>query len=278
MTLTDEPKILDNKIKANQAQYDLARKAGKISALSAKDPLEKYEYLTGEDLGYRPSVLEKAKIEYSPLGVSLSKSFKKDNGKKISNRVSDFNYDSKYKFYRFYKQDDEFEEMSLDSQHNKIKEFERILNNFKNLKPLKQETQLKKERIMKNVDELYKKYYNFYKNDFDNDDELSEAKKKKFDYKQFELIDRTDKELMLPNWVEINKKRFNQILSTVTKAKNKGLRINVDGREITLDNKDSLLKDFGNGILNRHEFKNGYNNIVDDIEAIVNKPKITRNQ
>ena len=29
---------------------------------------------------------------------------------------------------------------------------------------------------MKNVDELYKKYYNFYKNDFDNDDELSEAK------------------------------------------------------------------------------------------------------
>ena len=50
---------------------------------------------------------------------------------------------------------------------------------------------------MKNVDELYKKYYNFYKNDFDNDDELSEAKKKPFDYKQFELFDKTDKELTL---------------------------------------------------------------------------------
>ena len=67
----------------------------------------------------------------------------------------------------------------LDSKHNKIKVFKRLLNNFKNLKPKKQETQLKKEQIMKNVDELYEKDYNDYKNDFDNDDELSEAKKKK---------------------------------------------------------------------------------------------------
>ena len=80
--------------------------------------------------------------------------------------------------------------------------------------------------------------------------------KRKFDHKQFELFDKTDKELMLPNWVEISKKRFNEILSTVTKAKNEGLRTNVDGREITLDNTESLLKDLGNGILNRHEFKN----------------------
>ena len=36
MTLTDELKILDNKIKANQAQYELDRKAAKISALSSK--------------------------------------------------------------------------------------------------------------------------------------------------------------------------------------------------------------------------------------------------
>ena len=30
---------------------------------------------------------------------------------------------------------------------------------------------------MKNVDELQEKHYNDYKNDFDNDDELSESKK-----------------------------------------------------------------------------------------------------
>ena len=77
MTLTDELKILDDKIKANQAQYDLGREAAKISALSSKDLLEKYEYLTSEDLGHRPIVLEKTKFEYSPLGMSLSKSLKK---------------------------------------------------------------------------------------------------------------------------------------------------------------------------------------------------------
>ena len=34
MTLTDEAKILDGKIKANQAQYNLDIEAAKISALS----------------------------------------------------------------------------------------------------------------------------------------------------------------------------------------------------------------------------------------------------
>ena len=53
MTLTDEIKNLDDKINANQAQYDLDREAAKISALLSKE-LDKYEYLTGEDLGYKP--------------------------------------------------------------------------------------------------------------------------------------------------------------------------------------------------------------------------------
>ena len=46
MTLTDELKIPDNKIKGNEAQYDMGREAAKISALSSKDLLEKYKYLT----------------------------------------------------------------------------------------------------------------------------------------------------------------------------------------------------------------------------------------
>ena len=33
MTVTDQLKILDDKIKSNQAQYDLSREAAKISAL-----------------------------------------------------------------------------------------------------------------------------------------------------------------------------------------------------------------------------------------------------
>ena len=66
MTLSEQVKILDDKIKANKGQYDLDREAAKISALSSGE-LEKYEYLTGEDLGYKPDVIQKAKFEYSPL-------------------------------------------------------------------------------------------------------------------------------------------------------------------------------------------------------------------
>ena len=52
MTLTYEIKILDYKIKANQAQCNLDREEANISALSSSQ-LEKYEYLTGKDLGYK---------------------------------------------------------------------------------------------------------------------------------------------------------------------------------------------------------------------------------
>ena len=59
MTLTDELKILDDKIKTNQAQFDLDREAAKISVLLSKE-LDEYKYLTGEDLGYKPGVAERA--------------------------------------------------------------------------------------------------------------------------------------------------------------------------------------------------------------------------
>ena len=80
MTLTDELKILDDKIKAIQAQYDLDRKAAKISALSSGE-LEKYEYLSGEDLGYKPGVVEKAKFQYSALGKVFNKGLDEEDKK-----------------------------------------------------------------------------------------------------------------------------------------------------------------------------------------------------
>ena len=51
MAVTDQLKITDNKIKANQPQYDLDRLAAKISVLSS-DELRKHVYLTCEYLGY----------------------------------------------------------------------------------------------------------------------------------------------------------------------------------------------------------------------------------
>ena len=53
------------------------RQNAEISALSSGE-LDKYEYLTGKDLQYKPSLLQKAKLEYSPLGQVFKKGLKKD--------------------------------------------------------------------------------------------------------------------------------------------------------------------------------------------------------
>ena len=82
MTVNDQLKIIDNEIKANQGQYDLDRLAAKISTYSSGD-LRKYECLTGEDLGYKLSVYEQAKFDYSPKG--LDKDHKKGLFKRLEN-------------------------------------------------------------------------------------------------------------------------------------------------------------------------------------------------
>ena len=65
----------------NEAQYDLDKKAAKISALSSNS-LDKHEYLTGEDLGLNPSTIEQAKFECSPLSKTFDKRLDKDDKKK----------------------------------------------------------------------------------------------------------------------------------------------------------------------------------------------------
>ena len=80
MTVTDQIKILNRRIMQNEAQCDLDIKADKISVLSSNN-LDKYEYLTGEDLGLKPSTVEQAKFEYSPLGEILNKGLSEDDKK-----------------------------------------------------------------------------------------------------------------------------------------------------------------------------------------------------
>ena len=65
----------------NEAQYDLDRKAAKISALSSNN-LDKYEYLTGEDLSLKPNTIEQARFEYFPLGKIFNKGLSEDDKKK----------------------------------------------------------------------------------------------------------------------------------------------------------------------------------------------------
>ena len=64
----------------NEVQYDLDRKAAKISALSSNN-LDKYEYLTGEDLSLKPNTIEQARFEYSPLSKTFNKGLSEDDKK-----------------------------------------------------------------------------------------------------------------------------------------------------------------------------------------------------
>ena len=96
--------------------------------------------MTGEDLGYKPSVFQQAKFDYSPLGNTFTKGLDKDDQKeglfkklesikdkneevpnafsKAAKNDSDFNYDSKYTFYKFHRDFRKFKRISLGSKYD----------------------------------------------------------------------------------------------------------------------------------------------------------------
>ena len=163
MAVTDQLKIIDDKIKANRAQYDLDRLAAKISALPSGES-RKYEYLTGEDLGYQPSVLEQKKIDHSPLGRVFNKGLDKGDQKeglfkrlkniedkneelpnalseaikasKNANSESNFYYDSDFNFRRLYTEFEKFKKMtSLESKRSELMNFYKLFRDFKDFDP-----------------------------------------------------------------------------------------------------------------------------------------------
>ena len=161
MTVTDQIKILNRKIKQNESQYDLDRKAAKISTLSSNN-LDKYEYLAGEDLGLKPSTIEQAKFEYSPLGKIFNKGLSKedkreglfkrlenikDKNDELLNTINTTNkapknkiniqsknliYDNKHSFVK-YKDIDDIKELSLDSMYKKLNKFNDEIISLKNV-------------------------------------------------------------------------------------------------------------------------------------------------
>ena len=83
MTRKKQNKILNDKIEANNSQYNLDRMNAEISTYSSGD-LPKYEHLTKKDLGYKPDAVEKVKFEYSPLGKVFTDGLaKEDKFKKV---------------------------------------------------------------------------------------------------------------------------------------------------------------------------------------------------
>ena len=167
MTVTDQIKILNRKIKQNESQYDLDREAAKISALSSNN-LDKYEYLTGEDLGLKPSIVEQAKFEYSPLGNIFNKGLNEEDEKegilkrleiindkndellntnnttnkasknKINIQIKNLIYDNKHSFVK-YKNMDDIKELSLDCLYKKLNKFNDEIISLKNVASRKKE-------------------------------------------------------------------------------------------------------------------------------------------
>ena len=72
-------------IRVEKIQYDINRKAAKISALSS-GKIHKYEYLTGEYIlpSNQQQIIEQTKFTYSSLGKFFEKQIKtiEDQGKK----------------------------------------------------------------------------------------------------------------------------------------------------------------------------------------------------
>ena len=146
--------------------------------------------MTGEELGYKQSVVEQARFDYSSLGKIFNKGLTEEDKKgllqsvknigdkneellkafsaankvsKAANNESNFNYNSKYAFYRFYRDFEKFKRMVLiDSKHGEFKEFHELLNDFKNYKPVTIETKHCKNRIINNANQLYNTYFDYY--------------------------------------------------------------------------------------------------------------------
>ena len=116
-------------------------------------------------MGYKLSVFEQAKFDYSPFGNIFTKGLDKDDQKgglfkrlenikdkneellnafiaantvsKAAKSQSAFNCDLKYAFYRFYRDFEKFKGMSLGSKNCELKEFYKLLSDFKNPSLLK---------------------------------------------------------------------------------------------------------------------------------------------
>ena len=75
MTRKEQNKILHDKLESNINQYKVDRlnaQTKKQKYAFSSDDLNKYEFLTRKDLKYKPNALDKARLEFSPLGKAFS--------------------------------------------------------------------------------------------------------------------------------------------------------------------------------------------------------------
>ena len=178
MTRKEQVKILDDKIEANNAQYNLDRMNAEISVYSSGD-LPKYEYLTKKDLGYKPDAFEQAKFEYSPLGKVFTDGLDKSDRKEgLLKRLKNIEGRSNNQLLTIkniprpaikgenndnvsdeYKTSQDFKQELIDKNKlhlNGVEKFDKIIHKSKQTKD--------KEIVYKNVDaKVNTKTFNIYK-------------------------------------------------------------------------------------------------------------------
>ena len=194
MTVTDQIKILNRKTKQNEAQYDLDRKAAKISAFSSNNS-DKYEYLTDEDLGLKPSTIEQAKFDYSPLGKIFSKGLSeedkeegilqrlenikdkndellntfnttnKSSRNKTNNQSKKLVYNAEHSFARLRNIDD-IKKLSLYSMYSLMRKYHKKFTSLKNLVPRTKNNKKLKQEVLINAGDIYNELYYIYQNKY----------------------------------------------------------------------------------------------------------------
>ena len=157
MILTDKLKILDDKVKVNQAQCNLDREAAKISLLSYIE-LDKYEYFTSEVLGYKPEVVQKVTFEYSQSGEGLNNKVKSKTYKRNKKLICNL----QHSFVKF-KNIKDFKELSLGSMHKKLNDCRKKITGFKNVSPQTKNNEDLKAKVLENVGDLFNELNYLYK-------------------------------------------------------------------------------------------------------------------
>ena len=254
MTCKDQIKILDDKIKANNVQYDLDRMNAEISAYSSGD-LPKYEYLTKKDLRYKPDAVEKVKFEYSPIGKVFTDGLaKEDKSKKVGlfkrlkniedNLVEVDDNDNKVGIFRIIK-DIEDRGIKIDNDDQAVTEI--------------------RERIKKLIDDGVKV------NNFDEmKKEIIEHVKKLKEQSADVKVDE-DRIIDLINKIYDKNERKTYIESEIDKFlekygdKNIFIRYDENKNKFNTEEITKLLKKLRNKLINFSKFNEEYNKFVDNI-------------
>ena len=175
--------------------------------------------MTGEDLDLKPSTVEQAKFEYSPLGKLSNKDLSeeerkegilkrleniKDKNDELPNTFSIINktpknktnnqskkliYNAGHSFAKR-KNINDIKKLSLDSMFNLMRGYHKKITSLKNLAPRTENNKKLKQEVLINAGNIYNKLYYIYQNKYNKKiNSLNTKNRKKLDYKKVRLTD-----------------------------------------------------------------------------------------